>query len=141
MARNEVDASLIVNEPRKRRIPSYITNDDNNSADKAELIKRLKTTFNLEERQTSSDINEESNRTTHPSGNSSRLNASKACNRDEPPPQKLRRNASARNISVALTHTSSEPDVGDGQSSEQDIDEVEPEAQEEDAEQQLGNYK
>ena len=29
----------------------------------------------------------------------------------------------------------------DGQSSEQDIDEVEPEAQEEDAEQQLGNYK
>ena len=41
MARDEVDASLIVNEPRKRRILSYITNDNNNSADKAELIKRL----------------------------------------------------------------------------------------------------
>ena len=141
MAHNEVDASLIVNEPCKRRIPSYITNDDNNSADKAELIKRLKMTFNLEECQTSSDINEESNRTTHPSGNSSHLNASKACNRDKPPPQKLCRNASACNISVASTHTLSEPNVGDGQSSEQDIDEVEPEAQEEDAEQQLGNYK
>ena len=42
MARDEVDPSLITNDPRKRKLPSYATNTDNISADKNEVIKRMK---------------------------------------------------------------------------------------------------
>ena len=65
MVCDEVDTSLIVNKPHKRRIPSYITNEDKNSADKAELIKRLKTTFN-QHSSTTSPNDEESDGATHP---------------------------------------------------------------------------
>ena len=44
MARDEVDTSLITSEPRKRKLPSYATNNDNISADKEEIIKRMKHT-------------------------------------------------------------------------------------------------
>ena len=53
MARDEVDPSLIVTQPRKRRLASYATNEDNISADKAATIKRLKKTINQNESQTS----------------------------------------------------------------------------------------
>ena len=42
MARDEVDPSLITNDPRKCKLPSYATNTDNISADKNEVIKRMK---------------------------------------------------------------------------------------------------
>lgn len=42
MARDEVDPSLITNDPHKRKLPSYATNNDNISADKNEVIKRMK---------------------------------------------------------------------------------------------------
>ena len=44
--RNEVDPALITSEPRKRKLASYATNKDNNSADKDETVKRLKRTVN-----------------------------------------------------------------------------------------------
>ena len=44
MPRDEVDPSLITNEPRKRKLASYVTNKDNISADKEEIIKRMKHT-------------------------------------------------------------------------------------------------
>ena len=44
MPRNEVDPSLITNEPRKRKMASYVTNADNISEDKDETVKRLKCT-------------------------------------------------------------------------------------------------
>jgi hypothetical protein len=46
MARDEVDTTLITSERRKRKLTSYITNDDNISADRDETIKRLKETVN-----------------------------------------------------------------------------------------------
>jgi hypothetical protein len=46
MARDEVDLSLITNEGRKQKMTSYITNEDNVSADKDETVKRLKETVN-----------------------------------------------------------------------------------------------
>jgi hypothetical protein len=46
MARDEVDSSLITNERRKRKLPSYVTNEDNISADKNEVVKRMKHTLN-----------------------------------------------------------------------------------------------
>jgi hypothetical protein len=42
MARDEVDPSLITNDRRKRKLPSYATNNDNISADKNEVIKMMK---------------------------------------------------------------------------------------------------
>ena len=45
MPRNEVDPSLITNEPRKRKLASYVTNKDNISADKDEMVKRIKCTI------------------------------------------------------------------------------------------------
>lgn len=45
MPRNEVDSSLITAEPRKRKLPSYVTNKDNISADKDEMVKRMKRTL------------------------------------------------------------------------------------------------
>lgn len=42
-----VDPSLIMNEPRKRKLASYATNEDNCSADKSETIKRMKKTAGL----------------------------------------------------------------------------------------------
>jgi hypothetical protein len=44
MPRNEIDPSLITDEPRKRKLPSYVTNKDNISADKDETVKRMKRT-------------------------------------------------------------------------------------------------
>ena len=44
MPRNEIDPSLIINEPCKRKMAAYVTNTDNISADKDETIKRLKRT-------------------------------------------------------------------------------------------------
>jgi hypothetical protein len=44
MPHNEVDPSLITNEPCKQKLPSYATNEDNISADKEEVVKRMKCT-------------------------------------------------------------------------------------------------
>lgn len=46
MARDEVDPSLITNDRRKRKLPSYATNKDNISADKEGVVKRMKHTIN-----------------------------------------------------------------------------------------------
>lgn len=45
MPRNEIDPSLITNQPRKRKLAPYITNKDNISADKDEMVKRMKRTM------------------------------------------------------------------------------------------------
>ena len=45
MPRNEVDTDLITNEPRKRKLTSYVTNKDNISADKDNMVKRMKRTM------------------------------------------------------------------------------------------------
>ena len=42
--RNEIDSSLITNEPHKRKMAAYVTNTDNISADKDKTVKRLKRT-------------------------------------------------------------------------------------------------
>ena len=42
---NEIDPSLITDEPRKRKLASYVTNKDNISADKEETVKRMKRTM------------------------------------------------------------------------------------------------
>ncbi|KAI0292464.1 hypothetical protein B0F90DRAFT_1671142 [Multifurca ochricompacta] len=47
MPRDVIDLSLIVNEPRKRKLASYATNEDNWSADKSETIKRMKKAVGL----------------------------------------------------------------------------------------------
>ena len=44
MAHDKVDHSLITDEPRKRKLPSYANNADNISADKDEVVKRVKLT-------------------------------------------------------------------------------------------------
>ena len=44
MPQNEIDPSLITNEPRKRKLASYVTNKDNISANKCEMVKRMKRT-------------------------------------------------------------------------------------------------
>ena len=44
MPRDEIDPSLITNEPRKRKLAPYVTDADNISADKDEVIKRMKRT-------------------------------------------------------------------------------------------------
>jgi hypothetical protein len=46
MAREEVDPSLITNDRRKRKLPPYANNPDNISADKEEVVKRMKLTSN-----------------------------------------------------------------------------------------------
>ena len=46
MARDEVDISLITNDRRKRKLPAYATNADNISADKNDVVKRMKLTSN-----------------------------------------------------------------------------------------------
>ena len=45
MPRTEIDPSLITNEPRKRKLASYVTNKDNISADKDEIVKCMKCTI------------------------------------------------------------------------------------------------
>ena len=45
MPRNKIDPSLITDEPRKRKLASYVTNKDNISADKDETVKRMKRTM------------------------------------------------------------------------------------------------
>jgi len=47
MPRDDIDTSLITSERRKRKLTSYITNEDNASADKATYVKWLKETINL----------------------------------------------------------------------------------------------
>ena len=49
MAHNEVDPSLITDEPRKRKLPPYANNTDNISADKDEVVKRMRLTGNHRE--------------------------------------------------------------------------------------------
>ena len=39
MPRNEIDPSLIIDEPHKRKLASYVTKKDNISADKDETVK------------------------------------------------------------------------------------------------------
>jgi hypothetical protein len=51
MPRDEMDPSLITNEPRKRKLASYVTNKDNISADKDETVKRLKRTVDPQARE------------------------------------------------------------------------------------------
>jgi hypothetical protein len=46
MARDEVDLALILNDHRKRKLGSYATNEDNISADKEAVVKRMKLTIN-----------------------------------------------------------------------------------------------
>lgn len=46
MARDEVDPTLITNDRRKRKLGSYATNEDNISADKDGVVKRMKNTLN-----------------------------------------------------------------------------------------------
>ena len=46
MARDEVDISLITNDRRKRKLPAYATDADNISADKNDVVKRMKVTSN-----------------------------------------------------------------------------------------------
>ena len=45
MPHDEMDPSLITNEPRKRKLAAYVTNKDNISADKDDVIKRMKRTI------------------------------------------------------------------------------------------------
>jgi hypothetical protein len=45
MAHDEVDSALITNDRRKRKLASYATNDDNISADKEGVVKRMKNTI------------------------------------------------------------------------------------------------
>lgn len=62
MARDEVDPSLILTERRKRKVSSYITNEDNGSLDKADTVKRLRRTIESTENQSYSDEqNEDTN--------------------------------------------------------------------------------
>jgi hypothetical protein len=65
MARDEVDPSLILAQPRKRKLTSYITNEDNASADKDETIKRIKKTINPSATESQSS-NENDGAGTHP---------------------------------------------------------------------------
>ena len=45
MPRTGIDPSLITNKPHKRKLASYVTNKDNISADKDEIVKRMKHTI------------------------------------------------------------------------------------------------
>ena len=49
MTHNEVDPSLITDEPQKWKLPSYANNTDNISADKDEVVKRMRLTGNHRE--------------------------------------------------------------------------------------------
>ena len=49
MARDEVDTSLITNDHRKRKLAPYTNDPDNISADKEEVIKRMKLTSSSEQ--------------------------------------------------------------------------------------------
>ena len=49
MPRDEIDPSLITDEPRKRKLAAYVTNKDNISADKEETVKRMKCTIDPSE--------------------------------------------------------------------------------------------
>jgi len=44
MPRDEIDPSLITNDTRKRKLASYVTDKNNASADKDEMVKRMKRT-------------------------------------------------------------------------------------------------
>ena len=46
MACDKVNPSLITNDCHKHKLPSYVTNNDNISADKNEVVKRMKHTLN-----------------------------------------------------------------------------------------------
>ena len=46
MPRDEVDPSAITNEPRKRKLSSYVCNEDNISGDKDQYVKTIKRVVN-----------------------------------------------------------------------------------------------
>lgn len=46
MPRDEVDPSVITNEPRKRKLSSYVRNPDNISGDRDQYVKRIKHVVN-----------------------------------------------------------------------------------------------
>ena len=46
MPRDEVDPSVITNEPRKRTLSSYVHDPDNISGDRDQYVKRIKQTVN-----------------------------------------------------------------------------------------------
>lgn len=46
MPRDEVDISVITSERRKRTLSSYVRNQDNNSGDRDQYVKRIKQTVN-----------------------------------------------------------------------------------------------
>ena len=66
MPRDEVDSSLIVNGPRKRKLAPYATNEDNGSADMNEIVKWMKKSTGLIESQTSVEQLDDSDEGTHP---------------------------------------------------------------------------
>ena len=46
MPRDEVDLSVITNEPRKRTLSSYVRDQDNISGDRDQYVKRIKQVVN-----------------------------------------------------------------------------------------------
>ena len=49
MPRDEMDPSLITTGPRKWKLGAYATNKDNSSADKEDIVKRMKHTMDPSE--------------------------------------------------------------------------------------------
>ena len=73
MPRDEVDSSLIVDGPRKRKLAPYATNEDNCSADMNETVKRMKKNAGLMESQTSVEQFDDGDEGTHPRHDTSSL--------------------------------------------------------------------
>ena len=116
------------------KISSYITNEDNNSADKAETIKRIKKTLNQSESQASvvDDAGTDGTSTPH-HAKSNKLPNKKACKAskchivDSDPPDP----------DTDVEEVTKEPaDVEDAE----DAEDAEIEVPEEDAEQELGKF-
>ena len=145
MACDEVDPSLITTQCCKQKISSYITNKDNNSADKAKTIKRLKKTLNQSESQASvvDDAGIDSTSAHHhsedfesnkrPKEKAHSGKASKYRIVDSDPPD------------TDVKETTEEPeDIEDAEDTAaedaEDTEEAEIEAPEEDAEQELGKF-
>ena len=76
--RDVADPSLIVDQPRKRKMASYVTNEDNGSADRMETIKRIKKTVGLTDSQASLEDNNEG---AHPRQNITIANKGSAARR------------------------------------------------------------
>ena len=73
MPRDEVDSSLIVDGPCKRKLAPYATNEDNCSADMNETVKRMKKNAGLTESQTSVEQFDDGDEGTHPRHDTSSL--------------------------------------------------------------------